>query len=114
MPKMLCGLAITVLCAPATAFAQDTDSIARALSNPAAANSSFTSNFDFTTYNPDAPDDNKWSIPIAAGISRTTIVGATPLKMSLQVWKYVEKPDAFGADWLVRLSIAPVIGLPWG
>ena len=26
----------------------------------------------------------------------------------------VEKPDAFGADWLVRLSIAPVIGLPWG
>jgi hypothetical protein len=67
-----------------------------------------------TTYNPDAADDNKWSIPIAAGISRTTIAGTTPLKMSLQVWKYIEKPEAFGADWLVRLSIAPVIGLPWG
>jgi hypothetical protein len=34
--------------------------------------------------------------------------------MSLQVWKYIEKPEAFGADWLVRLSIAPVIKLPWG
>jgi hypothetical protein len=50
-------------------LAQDADSIARALSNPAAANSSR---------------------------------------------KYVEKPEVFGADWLVRLSIAPVIGLPWG
>ena len=54
------------------------------------------------------------SIPIAAGIARTAIAGSTPLKMSLQVWNYIEKPEAFGADWLVRLAIAPVIGLPWG
>jgi len=66
------------------------------------------------TFNKDAPENNKWAIPIAAGISRTTIAGSTPLKMSLQVWKYVEKPEVFGTDWLVRLSIAPVIKLPWG
>ncbi len=66
------------------------------------------------TFNKDAAENNKWAIPIAAGISRTTIAGTTPLKMSLQLWKYVEKPEAFGTNWLVRLSIAPVITLPWG
>ncbi len=66
------------------------------------------------TFNKDATDDNKWAIPIAAGITRTTIAGSTPLKMSLQLWKYVERPEVFGTDWLVRLSIAPVIKLPWG
>ncbi len=66
------------------------------------------------TFNRNAADNNKWSIPIGAGISKTSIVGTTPLKIAIQVWKYVEKPDAFGADWTVRLSIAPVINLPWG
>ncbi len=66
------------------------------------------------TFNKNAAENNKWAIPIAAGVSRTTIAGTTPLKMSLQVGKYVEKPEAFGTDWLVRLSIAPVISLPWG
>jgi len=66
------------------------------------------------TYNADAADNNKWAIPIAAGLSKTMRAGSTPLKMSLQVWKYLEKPEAFGQDWLVRASIAPVIKLPWG
>ena len=65
------------------------------------------------TFNKDAADDNKWSIPIGAGISKTSIAGTTPLKVGLQVWKYVKKPDAFGGDWTVRFSIAPVITLPW-
>ena len=66
------------------------------------------------TYNPDAEANNKWAIPLAAGFSRTTLAGSTPLKLTLQVWKYIEKPEAFATDWQVRLSIAPVIKLPWG
>ncbi len=66
------------------------------------------------TYNANAPDNNKWAIPVAAGFSKTIIAGKTPLKMSLQVWKYLEKPEDFGTDWLVRATIAPVIKLPWG
>ncbi len=66
------------------------------------------------TFNKDAADDNKWSIPIGAGISKLIIASATPVKFSLQVWKYVKRPDAFGADWTVRFSISPVITLPWG
>ncbi len=66
------------------------------------------------TFNKDAEDGNKWAIPIGAGISKTSIAGTTPFKIAIQVWKYVEKPDAFGADWTIRFSIAPVITLPWG
>ena len=66
------------------------------------------------TFNKNSADNNKWSIPIGTGISRTTIAGTTAVKMGVQVWKYVKKPEAFGADWTVRLSIAPVIKLPWG
>ena len=50
MKKMLYGLAISLLSAPTAVLAQDTDSIARTLSNPTAAVSALASNFDFTTY----------------------------------------------------------------
>ncbi len=41
MRKTLCGLAIAALAAPTAMLAQDADSIARALSNPAAAKSHY-------------------------------------------------------------------------
>ena len=44
----------------------------------------------------------------------TTIAGATPLKISFQVQKYLEKPEAFSPNWIVKFSITPVIKLPWG
>ncbi len=65
------------------------------------------------TFNRNAADNNQWSIPIGAGVSKTSIVGTTPLKVAIQVWKYVKRPEAFGSDWTVRFSISPVITLPW-
>ena len=66
------------------------------------------------TFNRGAADNNKWAIPIGVGLSRTTIAGATPLKISFQVQKCLEKPEAFSPNWIVKFSITPVIKLPWG
>ncbi len=36
------------------------------------------------------------------------------LIVSIQYWHYIESPDAFGPDWLIRFNFTPVIKLPWG
>ena len=65
------------------------------------------------SYNHEAESDNKLTFPLGIGVSKTTMVGKTPLKFSLQYWYYVESPDAFGPQHQVRLQIAPVVPLPW-
>jgi hypothetical protein len=53
------------------------------------------------------------SLPVAAGLAKTVILGATPLKIFGQVWYYVAKPETFGQDWSVRLTVSPVIKGLW-
>lgn len=65
------------------------------------------------SYNHEADSDNALTFPLGIGVSKTTMVGKTPLKFSLQYWYYVESPDAFGPKHQVRLQIAPVVPLPW-
>ena len=57
--------------------------------------------------------DNAWTFPLGIGVSKTTMVGKTPLKFSFQYWYYVESQDTFGPQHQVRLQIAPVVTLPW-
>jgi len=54
-----------------------------------------------------------FTFPVGTGVSTTTFLGGTPLKVSTQVWYYVSRPDAFGSDWTWRLTFAPVIGALW-
>ncbi len=67
------------------------------------------------SYDRNAPDDNKLTLPLGIGVSKTTVTAkGTPLKFSMQYWHYLESPDTFGPDWQLRLNFTPVIKLPWG
>jgi len=66
------------------------------------------------SYNHEARNnDNKLSLPLAVGVSRTVFFNGRPWKFGVQYWHYVESPDDFGPDYQVRFSISPVVALPW-
>jgi len=65
------------------------------------------------SYNHKASSDNAWTLPLAVGFSKTTIINGRPWKFSLQYWHYVKSPDDFGPDFQIRLSVSPVVKLPW-
>jgi hypothetical protein len=66
------------------------------------------------SYNHNARNsDNKLTLPIAAGLSRTVFLGGRPWKFAAQYWHYIESPDDFGPDFQLRFSISPVVALPW-
>jgi len=65
------------------------------------------------SYNHNAPEGDKLTFPLGTGVAKTVILGATPLKLGLQYWYYIAKPEAFGPRHQVRLQLTPVIPLPW-
>ena len=66
------------------------------------------------SYNHEArPGEEKWTLPIGSGITKTTRIGKTPWKFSLQYWHFVKQADSFGPDFQIRFSFAPVVPLPW-
>lgn len=66
------------------------------------------------SYNHEARDnDNKLTLPVAIGVSRTMILSGRPWKFGVQYWHYIESPDDFGPDFQLRFSISPVVSLPW-
>ena len=66
-------------------------------------------NYDHT-----AVDGNRLSLPVGIGFAKTARAGNMPFKFQVQLWKYAAWPDNFGSDWQLRISITPVIKLPWG
>jgi hypothetical protein len=65
------------------------------------------------SYNHEARGDDKWTLPLGVGVSRTLILAGRPWKFGLQYWHYVETPDTFGPDYQLRFSVSPVVKLPW-
>jgi hypothetical protein len=61
----------------------------------------------------EANGGDAWSVPLGFGIARTYLMGSTPMKLQLQVQKYVVRPETFGPDWLVKLTVTPVIDNPF-
>jgi hypothetical protein len=53
--------------------------------------------------------NSQWNIPINLQVGKTVIWNETPWKISAEVNYYVEKSDAFGAEWMVSFNIAPVV-----
>ncbi len=51
----------------------------------------------------------QWTIPLNLSIGKTLIIGGTPWKISVEANYYVERPDAFSAEWMVGINIAPVV-----
>jgi hypothetical protein len=54
-------------------------------------------------------DDNRWNIPVGAGISKTSLFGTVPIKFAAELQHFVVSTDRLGPDWLLRFSIVPVI-----
>ena len=65
------------------------------------------------SYNHKASSGNKWTVPVAIGFSKTTLLSGRPWKFGVQYWHYVESPDQFGPDFQLRFSVSPVVELPW-
>lgn len=65
------------------------------------------------SYNHNAASGNAWSIPLAVGFAKTSILRGRPWKFGVQYWNYVVAPDTFGPNHQVRINISPVIALPW-
>jgi hypothetical protein len=66
------------------------------------------------TYDWKAEDsDQALTVPVGVGLAKTTKLGSKPWKFQGQVQYYVEQPDAFGPEWLFKLTITPVIKNPF-
>lgn len=65
------------------------------------------------SYNHEARSDDKWTLPLAIGVSKTLILSGRPWKFGVQYWHFVKTPDTFGPDYQLRFSISPVVKLPW-
>jgi hypothetical protein len=60
-----------------------------------------------------ADSDQALTLPLGIGMAKTVKFGATPVKFQAQVQYFVEQPDAFGPEWLLKFSIIPVIKNPF-
>lgn len=65
------------------------------------------------SYNHEADSDNALTFPLGVGLAKTIIFKGRPWAMSLEYWNYVATPDAFGPQHQIRLSVAPIVPLPW-
>jgi len=51
----------------------------------------------------------EWTIPVALSVAKTIIAGQTPLQIEVELNYYVEKPDAFGPEWMLSFNLTPVV-----
>ena len=65
------------------------------------------------SYDHEASSNNAASFPIAVGIAKTAIINSRPWQFTLEYWNYVVRPDDFGVEHQVRITIGPVVKLPW-
>lgn len=59
-----------------------------------------------------ADSGNKWTVPIGVAVNTTTKIGPLPVKIGVEVYRYVVQPDNFGAQWGLRLVFSPVVPSP--
>lgn len=53
--------------------------------------------------------------PLGIGVVKVAALGKKnfPVKIGVQIWGYTPPPDASGPEWQLRITIAPVVPLPW-
>jgi hypothetical protein len=61
------------------------------------------------TYDWNADSDQAWTVPLGIGVAKTTAIGGKPWKFQAQVQYFVEQPDAFGPEWLLKFTATPVV-----
>ncbi|MFV9614788.1 MAG: hypothetical protein ACNYZG_02475 [Gammaproteobacteria bacterium] len=65
------------------------------------------------SYDFEASSNNAASFPLAIGIAKTAIINSRPWQFTLEYWNYVLRPDEFGVEHQIRVTIGPVVKLPW-
>ena len=65
------------------------------------------------TYDWNAPSDDAWTVPVGLTVAKTTSIGGTPVKLNLGAEYNVIRPDSFGSDLKITLTISPVIKNPF-
>jgi len=65
------------------------------------------------TYNKEADRDDRLTVPIGLGVTKTIRVGKTPVKLRAEVHYSVIRPESYGEVWNLRLQITPVIKSPF-
>jgi hypothetical protein len=65
------------------------------------------------SYDWHADSDEALTLPIGLGFSKTAMIGKSHFKFQLQLQKFLEQPDSFGPDWLLKFTITPVIMNPF-
>ncbi|WP_297696734.1 hypothetical protein, partial [uncultured Eudoraea sp.] len=64
------------------------------------------------TINHEADSGQKVTFPVGLGWNTTTKIGPLPVKIGVELYKYIESPDNFGADYGMRLIFSPVVPSP--
>ena len=57
----------------------------------------------------EADSDDRYTVPIGLGISRTVQMGKVPVRFGLEFHYNVVRPDSVGADWNLRFYIIPAV-----
>jgi len=60
-------------------------------------------------YDWEAVGGNEWYVPVGAGISKTMRIGRLPMKLGIEVQRFVVSPERFGQEWLIRFNVTPVM-----
>ncbi|MBT8064062.1 MAG: hypothetical protein HKP03_10915 [Xanthomonadales bacterium] len=60
-------------------------------------------------YDWEGASDNKLLLPLGGGISKTVRMGRLPMKMDLEIYGYLESPEAFGTDWMMTFRFTPLL-----
>ncbi len=63
-------------------------------------------------YNWKAEASDRWTIPIGIGIDTMIKMGPLPVKVGMELYHYIKKPDKFGPDWQIRFFFVPVVPSP--
>jgi hypothetical protein len=61
----------------------------------------------------EADSDNRWTVPVGFGGTKTVRFGKTPVKFRAEVHYSVIRPDDFGTEWTFIFRVAPVIPSPF-
>jgi hypothetical protein len=65
------------------------------------------------TYNHKAEADDRLTVPIGLGVTKTVRIGKMPTKLRAEVHYSVVRPESYGEVWNLRLQITPVIKSPF-
>ncbi|WP_354625144.1 hypothetical protein [Psychromonas sp. MME2] len=75
-----------------------------------------STNFGFgspnITANWEADNGDVWTIPVGFGFNTMTKIGPMPVRIGIEAYKYIEKPDNFGAEYGLRFYFSPVVPSP--